>query len=184
MRKHYRWWATAAVLVVGLIFASVQQTSARWSDAETLSGGTITAGVLDLTVGSAGSGQSSYDFAALGATGMSPNSYAQAPLTIRNSGSVPLKYRLQNVAQSSIDVPLSLAVTTVASDAGCPAQGAATGAEIYNGPMIGAQAPTSSGWRTVAASSTETLCLRGTVGPEAGPGLSTSVVFSFVAESV
>ena len=135
-------------------------------------------------MGSAGSGQSSYDFTALGATGMFPNAYAQAPLTVHNSGSVPLNYRIQNVTQSSADVPLALVVTPVTTEAGCPAQGAAAGTAIYDGPMVGAQVPTASGWRTVAAGSTEILCLRGTVGPDVASGVSTSVHFSFEAESV
>ncbi|OYD66708.1 hypothetical protein [Rhodococcus sp. OK302] len=181
MRKHYRWWATAAALVVGLIFVSVQQTSARWTDSETLPGGTITAGVLDLTVGGAGS---SYDFAALGGTGMFPNSYAQAPLAIRNSGSVPLNYRLQNVVQTQPDVPLTLTLSKVNAEADCPKQAAPTNAtQIYTGAMSGAQVPTAPAWRTLAPNTSEVLCIRGTVGTAAEPGKSTSVAFTFAAES-
>lgn len=184
MSKHYRWWATGGALVVGLVFASVQQTSALWSDAETLPGGTIHAGILDLAVGSAGSAQGSYDFSALGATGMYPDAYAQAALPVYNSGNIALIYRIQNVAQSSPDVPLTLTVSTVASAADCPTQGAPTNAtQIYTGPMSGAQVPAAPQWRTVAAGGTEVLCLRGTVGTSAVVDKSSSVVFTFAAES-
>lgn len=177
MRNHHRWWATAVALVVGLIFVSVQQTGARWSDTVSLPGGKIQSGILSLTVG----GSDSYTFTALGATGMFPNAFAQAPLTIHNPGDAAFRYRISNVTQTSASVPLTLTVWSNTTGFACTGQNAITGTQLYSGQMIGAQMPV---WRTLAPAGSETLCLRGSMGSDAGPGVSTNVVFSFVAEQV
>ncbi|WFR72162.1 hypothetical protein P9209_27500 [Prescottella defluvii] len=73
---------------------------------------------------------------------MTPGAFAQAPLTVRNSGNVAMKYRLQNAIQSNPAVPLTLTVSTVPNEAACPATGNPTGAtQLYSGPMVGAQMP-------------------------------------------
>lgn len=184
MFKNHRRWALAAVPVLGLIFFSAQQTGALWSDSKSFAGGTITSGTLDIGVGAGGASQSSYAFSALGKAGLMPGGFAQAPLTVRNSGNVTMKYRLQNVAQSNAAVPLTLTVSKVAAEGDCPAAAAPAGAtQLYNGPMIGAQTPTLPAWRTLGAGAAEVLCLRGTVGAAETPGASTTATFTFASES-
>lgn len=178
--------AIAAASVLGVTLLSAQQTGALWRAEGSLAGGTINSGVLDLTVGKSGSASKDFAFTALGGSGLGEGDYSQAPLTIKNSGNVLMKYRLQNSTQSSAAMPLSLKVTAVPSAGDCPAQGEPTGtgkAELYNGPMIGAQAPSSPLWQTVEAGQSEILCLRGTVGAGAPPQAESSVQLSFTAES-
>ncbi|WP_027503340.1 hypothetical protein [Rhodococcus sp. UNC363MFTsu5.1] len=182
MSNKTRWLAFGGAAIVGVALMSAQQTGALWSQTQTVDGGTIHSGILDLSIG--GSGVSNYPFSALAKANGGPGDYAQAPVTIYNSGDVLMKYRLQNAAQSNSAVPLNLTISAVANEAACPAQGAPAGAtQIYDGPMIGAQAPTAPQWRSVQPGASEVLCLRGTVGAAAQPSASTTATFTFAAES-
>ncbi|MGW9569103.1 hypothetical protein [Prescottella equi] len=180
MSKNHRWWALAAAPVLGLIFLSTQQTGALWSDTENLPDATITAGKLDIAVGSGGTAQSNYPFTALAKAGLTPGGYAQAPLTVRNSGNVAMKYRLQNGTQSNPAVPLTLTVSTVTDEASCPATGSPSGAtQVYTGALIGAQM---SQLRTLAPGASDVLCLRGAIGDSAAQNAETTATFTFAAE--
>ncbi|MDH6280826.1 hypothetical protein [Prescottella agglutinans] len=180
MSKNHRWWALAAVPVLGLIFFSTHQTGALWSDTKTLDAGTITAGTLDIAVGAGGTTQANYPFTALAKSGMTPGEFAQAPLTVRNSGNVAMRYRLQNANQSNPAVPLTLTVSTVPNEAACPATGNPTGAtQLYSGAMVGAQVPQ---LRTLAPGASEVLCMRGTLDSSATQNASTTATFTFTAE--
>ncbi|PTR28718.1 hypothetical protein C8K36_10379 [Rhodococcus sp. OK519] len=180
MSKNHRWWALAAVPVVGLIFFSTQQTGALWSGTQNLNGGTVTSGTLDIAVGAGGTTMSNYPFTALAKSGMIPGSFAQAPLTIRNSGDVAMKYRLQNGAQSNPAVPLTLTVATVANEAACPATGNPSGAtQVYTGALIGAQMAQ---LRTLTPGTSEVLCMRGAIGDNAAQNANTTATFTFAAE--
>ncbi|MGW0173596.1 hypothetical protein ACWDUM_07095 [Rhodococcus sp. NPDC003322] len=178
MSNKTRWLAVGGAAVAGVALLSVQQTGALWTQSQTVNGGTIHSGVLDLSVG--GSGIGSFPFTALAGSSMLPGGYAQAPVTVYNSGNVLMKYRLQNGIQSDSAVPLDLTVSAVASEAACPATGNPTGATaLYTGPLIGA----SFAERTVQPGATEVLCLRGTVGANAPQGASTTATFTFSAQS-
>ncbi|MFC7446751.1 hypothetical protein [Rhodococcus daqingensis] len=182
MSNKTRWVVLVGAAVAGVALLSGQQTGALWSKSETLDAGTIHSGVLDLSVGQGGA--TDYPFTALAGANMGPGGYAQAPVPIHNSGDVLMKYRLQNAAQSSAAMPMTLTVSAVASEAACPAQGDPTGAtELYNGPMIGAQAPAAPQWRSVEPGAGEVLCMRATIGADAPHSTSTSVTFTFAAES-
>jgi hypothetical protein len=178
MSNKTRWLVIGGAAVVGVALLSAQQTGALWTQSQTVNGGTIHSGILDLSVG--GSGLSSYPFTALAGANMLPGGYAQAPVTIYNSGDVLMKYKLQNGIQSNAAVPLDLTVSAVATAAACPATGNPTGAtQVYAGPLIGA----SFAERTVQPGATEVLCLRGTVGAAATPNASTTATFTFSAQS-
>lgn len=181
MSKNHRWWALAGASVLGLIFFSTQQTGALWSDTETIAGGdTVTSGTLDIAVGAGGTAQSDYAFTALAKSGMTPGTFAQAPLTVHNSGNVAMRYRLQNGAQSNPAVPLALTVSSVASEGACPATGSPTGATpLYSGALVGAQMPA---WRSLAPGAAEVLCLRGGITETAAQNASTTATFTFAAE--
>lgn len=167
--------------VLGLIFFSTQQTGALWSDTENIAmGDSITSGTLDISVGSGGTTQATYPFTALAKSGMTPGAFAQAPLTVRNTGDVAMKYRLQNANQSNPAVPLTLTVSTVPNEASCPATGNPSGAtQLYSGAMAGAQMPQ---LRTLAPGASEVLCMRGTLGSSAAQNASTTATFTFTAE--
>lgn len=176
MAKHHRWWALAAVPAVGLIFFSAQQTGALWSDTETLPGATISAGTLDIGIGGG-----SFTLGDFGQTDLMVGGYSQTPLTVTNTGDVPMKYRLSNVTQSDAALPLTLAVWQVANEAACGTTGDPAGASIYDGAMIGAN----TAFRpAVQPGASEVLCLRGTVDAGAGPGVSSTTTFTFDASQV
>ncbi|QBJ98774.1 hypothetical protein ERC79_16445 [Rhodococcus sp. ABRD24] len=166
--------------VLGLIFFSTQQTGALWSGTENLDAGTITAGTLDIAVGSGGTAQSDYAFTALAKSGMMPGDFAQAPVTVQNSGNVAMKYRLQNGVQSNPAVPLALTLSTVPSEGACPATGNPSDATpLYSGALVGAQIPL---WRTLAPGASEVLCLRAGISDEAAQNATTTATFTFAAE--
>ncbi|WP_430331107.1 hypothetical protein [Rhodococcus sp. ACT016] len=181
MSKNHRWWALAAVPVVGLIFFSTQQTGALWSDTENLAGGTITAGTLDIGVGAGGTTSSAYTLSNFGKAGLVEGGFSQTPLTVKNSGNVPMKYRLSGVTQSNTTLPLTLDVWRVANEAACAATGTPAGTSLYSGNMNGASI---AAWQTVPPNATEVLCLRGTVAAGAGPGVSSTTQFKFDASQV
>ncbi|AQA24553.1 putative secreted protein [Rhodococcus sp. MTM3W5.2] len=182
MSNKTRWLAIGGAAVVGVALMSAQQTGALWSKSVAVDAGAIHAGILDLSVGQGGT--TNYPFSALAGANLMPGAYAQAPVTIYNSGNVLMKYRLQNAAQSNAAVPLELTVSMVGSESACPAQGDPAGAtQLYAGAMIGAQAPAAPEWRTVQPGASEVLCLRGTVGAAAAPSASTTATFTFAAES-
>ncbi|BCN52751.1 hypothetical protein RE9425_11410 [Prescottella equi] len=181
MSKNHRWWALAAVPVVGLILFSAQQTGALWSDTQSIPGGTITAGTLEIGVGAGGSSSSAFTLDGFGKTGLAEGGYSQTPLTVKNSGDIPTRYRLAGVTQTNASLPLTLDVWRVASESACGATGTPTGTSLYSGPMNGASIAS---WQTLAAGSTEVLCLRGTVGSGAGPGMSSTTQFTFDASQV
>ncbi|MET3641234.1 hypothetical protein ABIC73_002819 [Prescottella equi] len=181
MSKIHRWWALAAVPVVGLIFFSAQQTGALWSDTQNLPGGTITAGTMDIGVGVGGSTSSTFALSNFGKDKLLEGGYSQTPLTVKNSGNVPTKYRLSGVTQTNAALPLTLKVWRVADEGACTATGDPVGTSLYSGPMIGASVAT---WQTLQPNNSEVLCLRGTVGPGAGPDISSKASLTFDASQI
>lgn len=168
--------------VVGLIFFSAQQTGALWSDTQNLPGGTITAGTLEIGVGAGGSTSSAFTLDGFGKTGLLEEGYSQKPLTVKNSGNVPMQYRLAGVSQTNPTLPMTLKVWRVTSESSCTATGdPAGGTVVYSGNMIGASV---TAWETVQPDVSEVLCLRGTVATGAGPGVSTKATFTFAARQV
>ncbi|QCQ93734.1 hypothetical protein E7742_00835 [Rhodococcus sp. SGAir0479] len=167
--------------VAGLIFFSAQQTGALWSDTRNLSGGTVTTGTLAIGVGADGKTSSAFTLDNFGKTKMLEGGYSQTPLTVKNTGNVPMKYRLAGVAQTNAALPLTLNVWRVASAAACGATGTPAGTQLYSGNMIGASIAT---WQTLQPNNSEVLCLRGTVTAGAGPGIKSKVTFTFDANQV
>lgn len=170
------------VPVVGLIFFSAQQTGALWSDTQNLPGGTITAGTLEVGVGADGSTSSAFTLDGFGKTGLLEEGYSQKPLTVKNSGNVPMQYRLAAVSQTNPALPMTLKIWRVANESSCTATGdPAGGTAVYSGNMIGASV---AGWETVQPDASEILCLRGTVATGAGQGVSSKATFTFAARQV
>ncbi|MFD4295337.1 hypothetical protein ACFWPA_13020 [Rhodococcus sp. NPDC058505] len=177
MSNRTRWLAIGGAAVIGVALLSAQQTGALWTQTERLDAGTVTSGILDLGVG--GSGLSSYPFTALSGANLTPGGYAQAPVTIHNSGDVLMRYQLLSAEQSNPALPLELSVTLVGAANACPAAGDVLGAPLYTGPLVGATFLQ----RAVEPGATEVLCLRGTVGADAPHSQSTTATFTFSAQS-
>ncbi|MEV0948906.1 hypothetical protein [Rhodococcus sp. NPDC049939] len=182
MSNKTRWLAIGGAAVAGVALMSAQQTGALWSQSQVMNPGTISSGTLDLAVGEAGI--KDYPFEALAKEGLGAGQYAQAPVSIINSGDVLMKYRLQDANQSNPAVPLDLTVFVVDSESACPDEGDPVGAtQVYDGPLVGAQAPADPEWLSVEPGASAVLCMRGTVGEDAEPNESTTASFIFGAES-
>lgn len=180
--KHGRYWAFAAAAVVVVIFGSLQATGALWSDEEVIKGGTITSGTLDIRVGEAGTEVNGFTIAGLGSVNFRPNGFAQAPLSIRNSGSTPFLFRLQSTTVSG-PIPFTLTASTVAGTANCPATGAPTGPTVlYSGIAAGAQVPVAPAARPLAPGANEVWCFRLTTSDQPPQSASSTVTFSFRAD--
>lgn len=171
------------IAIVTLVLISGRQTLAQWSDAESVGGSEIRSGNLDLTVGDDGTQVADYRFTALGKTGLASGQSVQAPLVIRNSGTAPLTFRLQQVAQSNTALPLTLRVTLVSATAGCPATGDAAGQVLSaDVPAASAQVPAAPAARTLAVGNQEVWCFRATVGESAPASTSSTLTFTFRAD--
>ncbi|ALG85705.1 hypothetical protein [Gordonia phthalatica] len=176
MKAQYKWaLAAAAVLLLG--FVSLQQTGALWrSDANNGDGGTITAGVLNISAGD--EGVKEFDLGALALDDADPLDSVQKALPVINSGDVRMSYKLNSVSVTG-DVPLLLRAAVVPNEAACTPTGD-VGVQLYSGAA-------DTGYftaRTVQAGATEVLCLRMTVAQNAPRGKSSAATFTFGAESV
>ncbi|RRQ29354.1 hypothetical protein DK926_00265 [Rhodococcus sp. Eu-32] len=182
MIKHGRYWALAAASVVVVVFGSAQTTGALWRDDAAVSGGTINSGTLDIKVGPSGAEVNDYVLAALGSTNLGPNGFSQAPLSVKNAGTVPFGYRLQTTTVTGT-VPLTLTASIVAATANCPSTVDPTGAtQLYTGNAAGAQAPLAPGSRALAPGAGEVWCFRLAVGVDPPKNQSSTVKFSFRAD--
>lgn len=163
-----------------MVYGSAQTTGALWRDDVAVAGGTLNSGTLDIKVGPSGAEVDDYVLAALGSTNLGPNGYSQAPLSIRNAGTVAFDYRLQNSTVTGT-VPLTLTATLVATVGDCPAVGGPTGpvTVLYDGDAQGAQ---TSGTRELAPSANEVWCFRVAVGDNPPQNQSSTVTFSFRAD--
>ena len=178
MKSQYKWAiAASSVLLIG--FVSVQQTGALWRDsAEATGGGTITAGLLDISAGNEGVKQFNLDGFKLENKG--PGDSVQLPLPVINSGNVQMSFGLDDVVLSSATPPpLDMRIALVDSEAECTATGD-VGTQIYTGPMDGA----GFGPQLVEPGQIQVLCLRATLGASAGASTGTNATFTFDAASV
>lgn len=180
MKPQIKWaLAAAAVLLVG--FISLQQTGALWRSEQTSTGGTITAGRLDISAGNEGVKQ--FDLAGLTLTNASAGESVQKALPVINSGNVTMAYKLNSIAVNGIDgsapIPMQVRIATVPSEAACTSTGN-VGTELVNGATNGATFAA----RNVAAGNTEVLCIRLTLADEASTSMKSSATFTFGANSV
>lgn len=171
--------------VVALSLAAVRSTDALWTDKATTGPATVTTGQLKLVAGS-GSG-STYQFAGLNGTGLLPGDQRQAPLAITNSGSTPLRYRLNaagpQVSTSGSGVTLTLSGTVLAAGGTCGA-GPLPGVTAFTTFVSSASGTgTTSPWRSLAKGATETWCIRSALKAVTGLGSATyTVLFTFGSE--
>ncbi|MCS4257903.1 hypothetical protein M2405_006230 [Rhodococcus erythropolis] len=185
MRKKV-WGAIAVAVAAVAVFASSQQSLALWSDSASASGGTATAASVNLTVGTSAGTSAAYTLANLttATTPVVPGNTVQAPLTVKNSGSDPLQWRMQS---TSALPGFTLTTYGVANEGACPA-GVNTAAPavtpVTSGSMNASlQYPVSPAYMPtpLAAGGTYILCLRLTVGVGAVSGQTTNATFTFQA---
>ena len=166
------WWRSRrlrALLSLGLVtgvFAA--GTYAYWTDDVTITGSTFTAGTLDLQVNST----DSYTTTTLGmsSTPMVPGNTSAEVLTVRNNGTVPLKYTLTGglagADAAAFHTAAALKLTVVAGGTRSGSGNAATcsgGTTIY-GPTALTNVTSTAiiGTRRgpIAAAGTEALCFQ------------------------
>lgn len=206
-----RWFGrgrTRALAALGvLVVLGVATTSAYWTDAATVTGGTISSGTLDLTAGPTtgaenlgGTGPNNWDFAALAIADMIPNESVARTLVVRNSGTAPLRFnatvRSTTDALTSGTSGLQVQVfdeassaTNTGTQAGGDRAGTCTGTQRYSGYVsVTASAnvfPADIALPTTGAN--RTLCVRAwlsSAAPNALQGKSTSIQLSLSAVQV
>ncbi|QQM21209.1 hypothetical protein I7X09_24990 [Rhodococcus sp. P-2] len=186
MRKKV-WGAIAVAVAAVAVFASSQQSLALWSDSASASGGTATAASVNLTVGTSAGTSAAYTLANLttATTPVVPGDTVQAPLTVKNSGADPLRWRMQ-----STTTPLpgfTLTTYGVDNEGACPT-GVNTAAPavtpLTSGSMNASlQYPVSPAYMPtpLAAGGTYVLCLRVAVDSGAVSGQTNKATFTFQA---
>lgn len=173
--------ALGAVLAVG-----VTGTYASWTDSVPVSGISMSTGKLDLKV----NGQDSLStYAGLSMSNMVPGNSAAAVLTVSNSGTVPLTYFATATASGTLGPALAVKVTgdattaTPGSTATCAGQALSGSGTTFTGALVGS----SSAPRSLAGSTSETLCIQATLPATADnslQGQTTSVTLTFTASQV
>jgi predicted ribosomally synthesized peptide with SipW-like signal peptide len=166
------WWRSRrarALLSLGLLgSALVVGTYAYWTDDVTISGTTFTTGTLDLQVNTS----DSYSTTTLGmsSTPMVPGNTSAEVLTVKNNGTVPLKYTLTGglagTDAAAFNTAASIRLTIVSGGTRSGSGNAATctgGTTIY-GPTALTNVTSTAiiGTRRgpVAAAGTEALCFQ------------------------
>lgn len=161
-------------LLVGLV---VTGTSAFWTDDVTITGSTFTSGTLDLQVNDA----DSYATTTLGMSLMVPGNTSAEVLTVKNNGTVPLKYTLTggltgtDAAAFSADSAVRLTVVAGGSKSGSGNTSTCTGGTTIYGPTALTTTTTTSLIGTprgpLAAAGTEALCFQITFSSTAASSL-------------
>ncbi len=194
LARRHRAWATGAILVLAGVGATSLTTAAVFTDADPLTGA-LSTGTLVLEAGGAE--------LTMPVGGLAPGGTVVAPLTVRNTGSLELRYALSMSAASTSaagadlrdqlrlrvleDATCTLDSVTSARELGrVPAADGAFGlpgeqVAVVGDPATGAQ----SGDRTlVAVTGAETLCLEVHMARDAGNDYQdTSVALSLVLDS-
>jgi len=190
--------AKGSLVKAGLVFAlsvsavAVVTTGAIFTDSQGVGGNTFTTGTVDLTAAPAS--------AALTFDGMVPGDTVTAPITVSNGGIVQFRYAVTSTATNAdskglaaqLDSTIKTGVTTC-TNAGFgtdgsvlygPADlGSVAGINVIGDPAQGAQA----GDRTLAASSSEVLCVQVQLPASTGNAFqnaTTTATFTFNAEQV
>jgi hypothetical protein len=152
--------AAAVVAAAALVGGSVQATGALWTDQEQLPDLVVNTGFLDLTPGTrSGSG---YTFTALAQSPVVPDRAVSAALVIRNSGSAPLRFRLDgagpSVSTAGSTVRVELSASVIANGATCGSPVIATPFTSFPSatPSTAATAPA---WRSLDIGAFETWCV-------------------------
>ena len=175
--KSPKTWALVGATVVLLGFGTLQVTDAAWSSSGSSAGATVSTGHLKIT----GTGQMALDVSGLTKSNMNTGDKVQIPLTVVNSSTIPVSYRLTGVVVKPGTTPpgLDLRVSRVASEGACPTTGTlgTQGTQLYSGGILAASTTAT----TLAIGGTDVLCLTTTAQP-VSPGQSGQYVFTFRAD--
>jgi predicted ribosomally synthesized peptide with SipW-like signal peptide len=168
------------VLSLGIVAgALVTGTYAYWTDDVTITGTSFTAGTLDLQVN--GSDSSTTTTLGMSSTPMVPGNSSAEVLTVRNNGTVPLKYTLTgglggtDAATFSAAGALKLTVVSGGTRSGSGNAATCTGGTTIYGPTALTNVTSTAiiGTRRgpIAPSGTEALCFQVTFDANAASSL-------------
>lgn len=154
--------AALGILVAVLIFGSVQTTGARWAERSQVAIPTVGTGTIGLAPGS-GSG-SSFTFPALAGNNLAPSDSKQAVLTISNTGTTPLRFRLAT-AGPTVTTPGSTVVVNLAGSVGstCPDSGSSPSGAFAAQDTSNANTSFTSPWHALARGASTAWCIRATL---------------------
>lgn len=179
-----------AVAVAALAFGSVQSTGALWRNVTTgQNAGTIKTGTLFLTAGTDTVQQAGFQFTDLTPAGLvQPGDFVQRPLVIKNSGNIPLKFRLGTAAVTSASAGVGsvhLDMRIVADTAACPTTGAipAGTATLLDSDISTKGSVTGAvSWVSLASTASAVVCVRSTLSTAPVTQIKYNHVFTFQAQ--
>jgi predicted ribosomally synthesized peptide with SipW-like signal peptide len=173
-----------AALSLGVVTAvGATGTFAYWTDSVAVTGTTFTSGRIDLQVNNADSVSS---YTALNITNMVPGNSVAATLTVKNIGTVPLKYTGTSTATTALGGALTIRVTNGTVTGSAPAQ-TCTGTALtgsgtaFGGSLVGPgrQLNGSGGFETVCVQ----VSLPSTTTDSNLQGLTSNATFAFTGTS-
>lgn len=172
----------AALGLAVVLALATPGTYAHWADEVQVSGTTITSGTIDLRV----DGQDQVTgYTTLNIAPMVPGNSTAAVLTIRNSGTAPLKYTAStsatNVDGKSLGAALAVKVTGDPATTGTAPATTCAGASLP-GTAISLDGPMLSTRTLLAPGASEKVCVQITLPPDAVPalqGATTSIGITF-----
>lgn len=158
-----------AVLSLGVVIAfGAVNTSAYWTDQATVTGGSFTAGTLDLKVGDPAVDDDPPAFTtAFAMSDMVPGNTKDAVLLVRNAGSIPLTYTVTAAATNAgggADQLGSAIRVTVVAGTSCASTPALQTEVAPSAVSINRSTP-------LAAGASENLCFRATLPANASSAL-------------
>lgn len=153
-------------IVLLLLGISAHGTVATWRAESTVVPPSLTTGSLELLAG----GEAKYDFTELAGNQLVPGAFTQAPLTISNSGTVDLTYRLDgasdaaaspSAADRALAGAVKLSIYSGMDQQACEADQPLTGEALYSGPLDpAANFAKARVLSAKPAAASETLCVR------------------------
>lgn len=177
-----------ALLSLGMVFGlGAVGTLAYWTDTSTLTGGTFTAGTLDIKLGSPAPGVDNNPAAfttAFAMTNMQPGDSKAASTIVRNSGTVDFTYTATGVTSGgALASLLTFKVVPGGTVSGNDCTGGTT---TFTGTMAAVQSVISTNRPLTASGGNETFCVVATLptGTTTGQGTSASATFTFNAKQV
>lgn len=169
-------------MVVGL---GATGTYAYWTDTVSVTGTTISTGTIDLKVNNA---DTVTDFTTMNVTTMVPGDSTAGVVTVKNSGTAPLKYYVDSSPSNADGKGLGAALTVkVTGDSATSGSGRAVtcaGAALtpsatgFTASLLGSAASP----RLLAPGASETVCIQATLPTNAASSLqaaTTNITFTF-----
>ncbi|MBC7630673.1 TasA family protein [Aeromicrobium sp.] len=173
-----------AVLSLGVVFGfGAVGTLAYYTDNATLTGGTFTAGTLDIKLDGVNNNPAGFT-TSFAMNNMQPGDSKSASVSVQNAGSLAFTYTATGTAPGGLAPSLVFRVFAGGTFSGSTCTG---GTETFPAAPLGtSNTSVITANRLMAAGGTEMFCVTATmpVGTTTGQGLSTTASFTFNAKQV